>query len=309
MLLGHIFNFTIISGIFKKRNEDLDVLPPPPPFPEIWVEEKTAKEADRARKQQERQGLKGEEKDKRELEKQKAKQEKRGKKKLKGKRAAKKEESLMGPEIDELKILSEISQSEIQAPAEEPKKISFFEKIFGRKKEEEGFEKELEEIESGITGKSKIQELEFTPEQPERGIIRPKDALDAGEEIQKAIEGMAQIKIPSKFHKLFKKKGPTADTRKAAGTPDSLSPNYAGKIETPEVMPKTYDKIDNVELIEEKMHKARLALMNFKFDEAKRIYIEIMKKYNELDIKDKTKVYQDIKDLYYERKSAEKFAK
>ena len=50
MLLGHIFNFTIISGIFKKSNENLDILPPPPPFPEIWAEEKTAKEAESYRR-------------------------------------------------------------------------------------------------------------------------------------------------------------------------------------------------------------------------------------------------------------------
>ena len=62
------------------------------------------------------------------------------------------------------------------------------------------------------------------------------------------------------------------------------------------------------ELIEERIHKARLALMDFKFDDAKRVYIEIMKIYNDLDQNKKAKVYQDIKDLYYERKSAEKFA-
>jgi hypothetical protein len=49
--------------------------------------------------------------------------------------------------------------------------------------------------------------------------------------------------------------------------------------------------------------------MDFKFDEAKRRYIEIMKMYNELEPKKKSKVYHDIKDLYYERKSAEKFVK
>ena len=74
-------------------------------------------------------------------------------------------------------------------------------------------------------------------------------------------------------------------------------------------MPRVEEKEDSVELIEEKIHKARLALMDFKFDEAKRVYIEIMKMYNELASKKKSKVYQDIKDLYYERKSAEKFAK
>jgi len=65
----------------------------------------------------------------------------------------------------------------------------------------------------------------------------------------------------------------------------------------------------SVDSIEAKMHRARLALMDFKFDEAKRIYVEIMKVYNDLEPKKKARVYLDIKDLYYERKTAEKYAK
>ena len=81
------------------------------------------------------------------------------------------------------------------------------------------------------------------------------------------------------------------------------------RIETPEVMPRTFDKIYPVQEIEERIHKARMCLMDFKFDDAKRMYMEIMKLYNSLSQKDKYKVYQDIRDLYYERKSAEKFSK
>lgn len=125
----------------------------------------------------------------------------------------------------------------------------------------------------------------------EKEIEKPEEVIKAEEEIQKAIEGM-KVKKPSIVKRLFKKKEEVKE-----------------KIETPEVMPRTYDKIDDMYLIEEKIHKARIALMDFKFDEAKKIYIGIMRMYNELEQKKKAKVYQDIKDLYYERKSAEKFAK
>ena len=48
--------------------------------------------------------------------------------------------------------------------------------------------------------------------------------------------------------------------------------------------------------------------MEFNFEEAKRIYVEIMGLYNNMEPKEKQEVYEDIKDLYYERKSAERFA-
>ena len=119
---------------------------------------------------------------------------------------------------------------------------------------------------------------------------------------------MARIKTPSIIKGLFKKKEPIKNNRKSGGDSGSLyGAGYTRKIELPEVMPKTYDKLEDIEIIEERIHKARLALMDFKFDEAKRIYIEVMKKYNVLEPKGKSRVYQDIKDLYYERKNAEKF--
>ena len=74
------------------------------------------------------------------------------------------------------------------------------------------------------------------------------------------------------------------------------------------VMPSVKEKADGIWQIEEKIHKARLSLMEFKFEDAKKIYLEIMRIYNELEPKNKLKAYQDINDLYYERKSAERFA-
>ena len=47
-----LFSYIIISGIFGKRGESLDILPPPPPFPEIGKEYDVDKEAERLEKRE-----------------------------------------------------------------------------------------------------------------------------------------------------------------------------------------------------------------------------------------------------------------
>ncbi len=123
------------------------------------------------------------------------------------------------------------------------------------------------------------------------------------EEIQKAIESLRQPKRQPLLGRIFAKKVkmPEAQRRETGESPES-------KVEMPHVMPKTYNKIDHVEIVEAKIHKARMALMEFNFEEAKEVYIEIMKDYNSMEPKEKQEVYEDIKDLYYERKSSERFA-
>ena len=46
--------------------------------------------------------------------------------------------------------------------------------------------------------------------------------------------------------------------------------------------------------------------MKFNFDQAKEIYLELKNIYNNLPDEQKTRVYEDLKELYEERKSAEK---
>ena len=290
-----------ISGIFGSKNEDLDILPPPPPFPDIGIDKKPKDAAEEEWKRGKQKIEKGE----------------------KPKKSDAKKEKIKIP-----KLIRGIDEGRIEFPKLEQKK-SFFGKLFGKKDEE--LEKELEELEETVPepglaakefpelripkakGKSpkalerakplkdisqaKLHEAEF-----EEGMGLDEMKKDE-EEIKKAIDGMKEKSKAPIIGRFFK--------RKKEGPEEYMISRVtgAGKIETPGVMPRTFEKIDHVQEIEERVHKARMCLMNFKFDDAKRIYIEIMGLYNSLSQKDRYKVYQDIRDLYYERKSAEKFAK
>ena len=285
-----------ISGIFGKSS-DLDILPPPPPFPDIGIDKKPKDVAEEAWKRG---------KQKRETQK---------------KSDAKKEKTKIP------KLISGIDEGKIELPKLEQKK-SFFGKLFGKKDEE--LEKELEELdeimpEPGLAAK-KLPELRIPKAKGESptALERAKPLKDisqaklpkiefeekdfdgikeAEDEIKKAIDGMKEKNKASIIGRLFKRKEEQPKESKIYDITDS------GKIEMPEVMPRTFDKIDHVQEIEERIHKARMCLMDFKFDDAKRVYMEIMRLYNSLSQKDRYKVYQDIGDLYYERKSAEKFSK
>ena len=382
MALGRLISLAVISGIFSRKGEELDILPPPPPFPEIGAKEDRKKEAVKARKLEEKKRqkeleLKGKKEEKRkkqeerekvelkkrkerelrekerrneekrkqeekirkelamakqkeEAEKRKAEEERQidegkqknkdkprnlafekelGKKKSEnacGKKASEKEWQ-MGSGVKDFEPLPKIDLKDIPLPFERPKKKTIFDLILGRKKNEEGekgFKKELEEIEElyqetekekGAKTRLDVPELKLPAMGKfEKKIIKHEEVVDAEEEIKRAIEGMRKAKKKKPIVRdLFKKKEKPVEE----------------KVEIPEIMPRVKERADGVELVEEKIHKARLALMDFKFDEAKRVYIEIMKMYNELEPKKKSKVYQDIKDLYYERKSAEKFGK
>lgn len=253
--------FMMISGIFSKNN-DLDILPPPPPFPEIGKEEVGVNET---------------------------------RKKEKGEVSRKKEFKKKKIDKKKSQILSRIEDREIQ----KPEKKTMFGRIFGKKKVVTEFDKVLEKQSFSGRRKSKafsselgdLEKLE-APESRLLEIEKPVEIAKDEEEIERAIKVTKGVKKrPSIVKGWFKKKEPEE------------------KVGIPEVMPRTYDKIDYVEEIEEKMHKARLALMDFKFEEVKSVYVEIMRMYNQLEPKKRSKVYQDIKDLYYERKSAEKFAR
>ena len=164
-----------------------------------------------------------------------------------------------------------------------PKEKTFFGNIF---KKETRLDKELEELEKSIAlEKEEREEKSSIASQKIKGTREE----DYGNEIQRAIEGIKKEKKPSPMFSGF----------------------FRRKLEVglPGIMPRTIERHDPLHSIEAKLHKARLALMDLRLEDAKRIYIEIMEIYNGLDAGDKAKVYQDIKDLYYERKGAERYAK
>ena len=158
-------------------------------------------------------------------------------------------------------------------------------------KEEKIFHEELKDLHEVLIKHDKEEpkkEEVKVVEKVKEGILESKD------EIWKAIQGIKKTEDENDIIKnIFKMEGKIKEEN----------------VEMPEIMPKVETKLDNLYKIEKTIHKARLALMDLKVKEAKKIYNEVMNIYNNLDDKKKIKVYDEIKDLYYERKSAERIAK
>lgn len=118
------------------------------------------------------------------------------------------------------------------------------------------------------------------------GIKKPEEIAEAEEEIKSAIEKAKEQEKPSFFKRLFSRR-----TKKEGISPEE---HIAESSEANEIS-----------IIQENINKAREALMKFDLETAKNDYVEVMRLYSKMNQEDKAKVYQDIKDLYFERKSAE----
>ena len=68
--------------------------------------------------------------------------------------------------------------------------------------------------------------------------------------------------------------------------------------------PRDFSKT-TIHQIKKEIYDARKSIENLNFDEAKHRYLEILFQYKELAEKDKAKVFEDIKELYDDRKHAE----
>ena len=143
-----------------------------------------------------------------------------------------------------------VSKHELEFPAEEPK---------------------IEDIEFPELGEK--EPLEFI----ENIESKPREIQEAEDEIKSAIEKIREREKPSFFRKLFGKK-------------------EQGIMEMP---------ADDVSAIKKYIEYAREALMKFDLEAAKMDYIEIMRIYNRIAPQEQARVYQEISDLYSERKSAE----
>lgn len=126
---------------------------------------------------------------------------------------------------------------------------------------------------------------------------KPKEVLEAQEEIKSAIEKIKQQENPSFFKRLFFKRK-TEDKINKASEPFLAVVEKSSRQEIKPI-------VDSITAIQHTINTARDALMRFDLETAKRDYIEIMKIYNKLNPKEQAKVYHDVNELYFERKSAE----
>ena len=148
-------------------------------------------------------------------------------------------------------------------------------KGFEEQKKEFELPDTLEDFDTDELGKELEQKTE-----------KPREILEAEEEIQSAIEKIKNKEIPSFLSRLFlgKEKGK----------------NFK------EVYPTfSIPRGDGLSIIQSNIKKARDALMRFDLETAKKKYIEIMRIYNGLNAQDKAKVYHGIQELYFDRKNAE----
>ncbi|MBI3035712.1 hypothetical protein HYY71_05315 [Candidatus Woesearchaeota archaeon] len=124
-----------------------------------------------------------------------------------------------------------------------------------------------------------LEDLEFK-ELEKKTAEKPKEVIEAEEEIKSAIEKIKETEKPSFFKRLFSKK-------------ENAEEHFA------------QPAIDGIPAIQDSINKARGELEKFDLEAAKKDYIEVMRMYNNLKPEEQAKVYHDIRDLYFERKSAE----
>ena len=191
-----------------------------------------------------------------------------------------------------------IKQAKKQKAVELPEEVSSFEDL------DFGLQKGPEEHKIEFPGS--LEDFDIESELKQKS--KPKEILEAEDEIQNAIE------------KIKKWDGGEREERERASSRAQLTSSKFP--EKPSILKRLFSKkvkeeapekhimlelpvIDDVSRIQSKISEARQALMKFDLETAKRDYIEIMKKYNNLKPVEQAKVYHDIKDLYFERKSAE----
>lgn len=116
---------------------------------------------------------------------------------------------------------------------------------------------------------------------------KPKEVLEAQEEIENAINKIRKEEKPSFFRKFFPVKQKTNE--------------YAAK----NIGAPKFPQADNISTIQDKINNAREALAKSDLETAKKIYIEVMQIYNKTNPQEQSEVYKEIKELYFERKSAE----
>ena len=259
----------------KPKSEEL--LPPPPPFPSLELEEEKELNSDNKQKEGDS-----------------------------GARFAhlfddidesgqKKEPAQKGGKLKSLKIKTKHGFKQLtpkQAKAAKSKFKPKKAKEFANSKLEDDinlddvdFPKDLEQAAEKDFGFDELEQLDAEDNHDKNNIQpRPQELIEAEDEIKSAINDIKGSEKRSLFRKLFRGEKPEA------------------KVEKPlmQEIPK-----DGISQIKGKLEDARNALMNFDLKSARENYANIMVLYNGLNPKEQAKVYYEIKNLYYERKSAE----
>lgn len=112
--------------------------------------------------------------------------------------------------------------------------------------------------------------------------IKPKEVIEAEEEIKSAIESIKKIERPSFLKKLFGRKSTEASVSVHNEKP-----------------------IDKNSFIKKCIFDARQALMEYDIESARKFYIEAVQAYNSLTPREQLRYYKEIKEIYFERKNAE----
>lgn len=133
-----------------------------------------------------------------------------------------------------------------------------------------------------------IQNKNMDIQYPSINFEKPKEILEAEEEIRKAIDKIKSKEKNSFFKSFFAKK---------QGIPDG---NEVREIKFPKPI-----TMGNISLIQGKIAEARQLLARLDLDGARTAYMDIMEYYKNLKPEEQAKVYRDIKELYFERKNAE----
>ena len=272
------------SLFFKPKSKSIDILPPPPPFPTMDFEEDANEDS------QEQFSTLIKELDKG-LSEKPAKNEKLNPKPQKERKPSKKElEKLKKVYIKQLK--SEKGKKSKGKNTDASKKLVKFPNIdnsFG-----------LKDIDLELKGAEKDMEFPDTLEELDKGDAKQKELIDAEEEIRNAIGKIKHQEKPNFLKRIFSK----PESSYSSGVEEQGALVQMAEQSMPE-NGLIQEQMDDISIIQKMINDARNHLMNLNLEDAKRSYIEILKIYNRIKPQEQAKVYHDIREIYFERKSAE----
>ena len=253
------------SLFFKPKSESIDILPPPPPFPTMELEE------DANENSQEQFSALIKELDKG-LSEKPAKNEKLNPKPQKERKPSKKE-------LEKLKKTA--SKKFVKFPN--------IDNPFG-----------LKDIDLELKGAEKDMEFPDTLEELDKGDAKQKELIDAEEEIRNAIGKIKHQEKPNFIKRIFSK----PEASYSSGVEEHGALMQMAEQSMPE-NGLIQEQMDDISIIQKMINDARNHLMDLNLEAAKRSYIDVLKIYNKIKPQEQAKVYHDIRELYFERKSAE----